>query len=131
MIETKDIYWLAGLLEGEGAFCSTAKGRYPKIMLRMNDLDIVQRANAIFRPTVFRKNGNSATGPYYDRTRLGAATPYYRSNISGVRAVGWMLMIYPLMGERRRARIRELIIAWRLRSHSSALVGEPMPTYND
>lgn len=99
MTKTRDIYWLAGLLEGEGCFSST-KG-YPSIMVKMVDRDVVERAHKILRPVEFRIDGNEVKGygPYDDvRQRQ------YVAKIVGRRAVGWMMTLYPLMGRRRQAR---------------------------
>src|ERR1051325_8300115 len=98
MTETKDIYWLAGLLEGEGSFI--ADGRFPKIALKMNDRDVVQRAQELLRPKPYRANGN-AIKYYEDKTAI-PIRKYWFASISGRRAVGWMLTLYPLMGERRK-----------------------------
>lgn len=43
MIESKDLYWLSGLLEGEGCFRAQEHGQ-PIIVLAMSDEDVVARA---------------------------------------------------------------------------------------
>ena len=43
-MDSKDLYWLAGLLEGEGCFSSHRKSGYPSIVLQSSDKDIVKRA---------------------------------------------------------------------------------------
>lgn len=108
MIETKDIYWLAGLLEGEASFSSG--GKSPRIAVAMYDADVIERVSGILRPTQYRINGNTVrlTKHRSDRrARLSVVT------IAGGRAAGWMMTLYPLMGKRRRARIRELLENWR------------------
>lgn len=107
MTKTTDIHWLAGLLEGEGCFSSTEG--YPSIMVKMVDRDVIERAQAILRPVVFRNGGNDVRGyGPYDDTRQRQ----YVAKIAGRRAAGWMMTLYPLMGGRRQARIRNLLAMW-------------------
>lgn len=101
MTSTKDVYWLAGLLEGEGAF--TKNGAHPVIALKMDDLDVVSRCGRIL--------GASNVRSAIDRSRLGRKC-YFVVSISGCRAAGWMMTLYSLMGARRQARIRELLALW-------------------
>ena len=105
MVSTKDIAWLAGLLEGEGSFTGATK-RHPgsiRLAISSTDYDILERVSALL--------GNKGIyGPYM--SKLGKK-PYHTVCISGSPAVSWMMTLYTLMGTRRRARIRELITAWR------------------
>jgi len=82
MLETKDLYWLAGLLEGEGSFGATKDGAYPNVCLKMNDKDVVFKAHKLLRPAIYRKNGNDIAGPIYDKTRL-SPTAYYKARVGG------------------------------------------------
>src|SRR5438876_5445144 len=99
MTTIKDIIWLAGLLEGEGCFDFI---RCPRITINMTDLDIIERVRKIY------KTNNKITiigrGHY--------KTAYYL-NISGDLSIQWMMTIYVLMGIRRQAQIREVIIKWK------------------
>lgn len=112
-IQTKDIYWLAGLLEGEGCFADNGPTYrdVPLIVVKMYDLDVVGRALSVLNPggcrlpTVYRR---------VDRTQ-----PFHVAKISGNRAAGWMMTLYPLMGERRQARIREVLKSWSKSSRPS------------
>lgn len=73
MIETKDIYWLAGLLEGEGAFCvrgklsnDGSKGAYPVIQVGSTDRDVIMRAAKLMgyaKPPAVEPLGTSADSP--------------------------------------------------------------------
>lgn len=97
MIETKDIYWLAGLLEGEACFGLTG-GTTPRIQISMTDKDVIQRAALLLgTPTVFLHGGKLQRQQQY-----GCA-------VNGVRAAGWMMTLYSLMGERRQERIRHVL----------------------
>lgn len=109
MTTTKDICWLAGLLEGEG--CFTADHGNPRVFVKMNDEDVMSRALRIMKPTQFRVNGNSVR-QFTDKSRLGSKQPFFVAAIYGGRAAGWMMTVYSFMGLRRQARIREILIKW-------------------
>lgn len=100
----KDIYWLAGLLEGDGCF-TVALGRYPTIKVDMYDRDIVQRVRSILKPRTSRRLSF--------HQRKDRKQPIYETTLTGDKAIGWMMTLYPLMGQRRQARIKELITQWR------------------
>lgn len=110
MLQTTDIHWLAGLLEGEGYFGfhgdpkRGGKAGSLRILLGMSDLDVIERARDLmgFKPLLFRRKPN----------RL-ATKPCWQFSLCGRRAAGWMMILYPLMGERRRARIRGALEQWR------------------
>ena len=115
MINFKDIYWLSGLLEGEGCFAITVHKkkstikyksgvRYsitPRVIMSSTDLDIVKRAASILGAT------NLST-----QKRL-ATKNYHTASIYGVNAIGWMMTLYPMMGIRRKAKIKSIINSWR------------------
>lgn len=103
VITVKDIAWLAGILEGEGSFSACGPhGGSPMITLRMSDRDVVERV-------AFLLDGNM-TGPHqYNLARK----PMWSTTRNGAIAVSWMLTLYPLMGERRKVKIRECIERWR------------------
>lgn len=101
-----DLYWLAGLIEGEGCFsvCGNKKdGRkgVPTLALGMCDLDVMERAGRLLGKAPYRPvqvfNGSK-------RVRDS-----FRIHIYGAPAVSWMRRLYPLMGHRRQARIREVL----------------------
>jgi len=49
-MDEQDLYWLAGLLEGEGSFLKPApcEPKHPRVALCMTDFDIVMRAANLF-----------------------------------------------------------------------------------
>lgn len=107
-MRTPDIHWAAGLLEGEGSFgyYPIAGGQCsPRLQVGMADLDVMERLRSLLgiKMLIHRRKAN----------RL-ATKPHYCMALSGKRAIGWMLTIYPLMGERRRAKIRDIVAKWRL-----------------
>lgn len=99
-----DIYWMAGLLEGEGCFGIKSRNKLPIITYVTTDFDSALRVCDFFRSSMplVRKYKTSPT-----------SKQVYSVSIHGRRAVGWMLTIYPIMGTRRKVKIRELIRDWR------------------
>lgn len=105
MVETEDIYWLAGLLEGEGCFGAHTKTKTPRIRLNMTDLDVVERAHKLLGATCkISRVDRSKQNPNWKDT--------YNFTVPGRRAAGWMMTLYSLMGERRQAKIREVLFEW-------------------
>jgi hypothetical protein len=96
-----DLAWLAGLLEGEGSFFMVRhKGyQYPKIVVSMTDLDVIERVAAMFGVAVF-----------YEKERPGRK-PSFRASTTGHKATGLITQLLPWMGERRSQKIKELLNA--------------------
>lgn len=103
MLRTIDIAWLAGLLEGEGSF--GVKDGSPKIQMQSTDEDIIRRASELFG-VAFREKPYKPRGKDYYK-------PVWGVHVHGTRAIGWMMTVYSLMGERRQEKIRSVIDAWK------------------
>ena len=97
VIENDDLYWLAGLLEGEGWF-GTSRSRqgkhYPRITVNMCDRDVIERIAKLF--------GTNVNGPYKYRTNKSSL---WYTSANGVKAVQFMRLLYPLLHERRQTQI--------------------------
>lgn len=107
MITTMEIAWLAGLLEGEGYFAWNKSWGSARVMLRMGDRDVVERAHKLCRATgVLSK---------IQRANPRSAIPMYEMRLYGKRAAGVMMTVYAVMGERRQAKIREILDKWKSR----------------
>ena len=104
MIKVADIQWLAGLLEGEGCFL-TSSNTTPVIVLCMTDKDVVERAAALLKVKCY-----APTPPAW---KIGIRKPIYRIMIHGYKAAQWMMLLYSLMGERRRSKIKQCLAIWR------------------
>lgn len=110
MIETKDIHWLAGLLEGEGCFAleknngSNSKSHNPRITVAMTDKDVIDRAASILHTKVILRHRPGPTGKWKDT---------YWARIGGNGAIQRMMTLYPLMGVRKQGRIRKAIAHWK------------------
>jgi hypothetical protein len=100
--------WVAGYLEGEGCFHLQQVDnqrfglyRYPRVIAACTDLDVLQRLQRA-----------SGVGRIVGPTRRGTNSPMWRWTVSTTReAVELMEAIYPFMGQRRRARIDEILDA--------------------
>lgn len=108
-----EIAWLAGLLEGEGYFgikkCKRKSKQgvkvhlYPKVACAMTDHDVVAKAANLLKTRLY--------GPYNRKTASGKEV--WAIHIHYKYAIALMMTILPLMGERRTARILELIEMWK------------------
>ena len=106
----KDLYWMSGLLEGEGYF-GINKRKYttkdgtikeylePYIHLQMTDKDVVEKYASIIGSTIRTHQSKRE-----NRKLL------YRCGLNGKKKVIPLLQeLYPLMGKRRQQRIKELL----------------------
>lgn len=100
--------WLAGLLEGEGCFLLVTsrhgKARreysYPHVVVTMTDRDVIERVGKLLSAPVQTLRPSPA----------GVSKKIqYRVKVGNVRAVALMKQIRPYMGERRGAKIDELL----------------------
>ena len=113
MLLMKDLYSLAGLLEGEGSFgvgrslkkVKAGESKYLSIQVcvMMTDKDVVERVSSIF-------GGHALT--HYNR-REDKGLDVWRVGVAGWVAAQWMMTLYSLMGERRRGQVRDSLSLWR------------------
>lgn len=99
-----DLYWLAGLLEGEGSFVAGPPSNpgCPQVCLQMVDEDVVARIAKLFAKKYWRcvpKNVRHS--------------PTYKTYLRGLRAVELMHTLRPLMGRRRQGQIDVAIASHR------------------
>ena len=92
-----ELYWLAGLLEGEGSFLKgpPSRPRCPILQLAMTDSDIVARVADLFGRRVFRSDRGVDLG----------FKPAYLTALKGAGAAQLMAAVRPLMGARRQTQI--------------------------
>lgn len=102
MFKETDIAWLAGLMEGEGSFFPEKKsGRTKRIatmVVTMSDPDVIQRVADMM--------DTKMNGPMWSNK---STIPLYRARVRGTKALALMQLILPYMGERRSAKILELM----------------------
>ena len=108
-LTTKRLYWLAGILEGEGSFAlvkstnGRGSNRTPQVALQMTDQDVVQQAAVLFQTKT----------QAYKRLQKHWKT-MYATRVYGSVAAGWMMTLYPYMGCRRKAQINHCLAYWKL-----------------
>jgi hypothetical protein len=125
----RDLAWLAGFFEGEASF-TLSRGAI-HLEASSTDRDVIERAVAILGNT--RVYGPYGTGK---SNKTGEPNkPQWRATVCGRRAAEWMMTLYVFMGERRRARIRECLSAWKQKlpwfgHRTSCLRGHPLSGEN-
>jgi len=102
-VDIKDIYWLAGLIEGEGCF-----GIYvnvPRLQIAMTDRDTIEKCCRILNANIYNNSSNPSKPDHYkDR---------YECVIRGQVAIEWMLTLYSLMSKRRQNKILQILEDWK------------------
>lgn len=116
----KDLYWLAGLIDGEGCFTTSLirrNSRLFKIKVDSTDVDTASRVSRIMLGYKRLYQTKSLALRDKGHKRL------YCVIVNGNHAIQWMMTLYPLMSIRRKARIKELIEMWK--SYKPNPVGRP------
>ncbi|SRR5712691_1231394 len=103
VVDMKDVYWLAGLVEGEGCFYLHKRTKMPCIILGMTDRDVIERAAQIFGAQVY----------CMPVKRPAPRKTIWRINFAGTLAAEWMMTLYSLMGTRRKEQIHKALTAWK------------------
>jgi hypothetical protein len=101
MLTTEDLYWVAGMLEGEGSFIITNGALV--ISMGTTDEDIAKRVAKIL--------GAYINGPYQDK-RFPNNKPVFKLAVRRHEAHGWMMTLFSLMSKRRQAKIKELLLKY-------------------
>jgi hypothetical protein len=97
-----DLAWLSGLFEGEGSIQLRPVGR-PQLQIIMTDEDVLRRVLVV-------AGVGHITGP----RRLPSGKDAWRWSVTRTEhAVGLAMAMYSFLGQRRQARIREVLSAWR------------------
>jgi hypothetical protein len=101
MLKAVDLHWAAGFLEGEGWFGGATSPL--TITACQKQLEPLERLKRIFGGALYLKRGK-----HFD----------YALNdwrVSGPRAAGLMMTLWPLMSPRRRGQIEAALAGWKLR----------------
>ena len=99
----ESLAWLAGLIEGEGSFSITADCRYIRIKVKMTDEDVVRQAQLVAAM-------GTVGGPYDSGPRRKDQWQWVVTDSNEAYAL--MIALYPWLGQRRQARIREITPQW-------------------
>lgn len=100
-----ELNWLAGFLEGEASF-TIEKHRYekktylyPAISVTSTDYDVLERASRLLgAPNVWKQTKKNVK-----------CKPCFQTRVRNDKALSVMREILPLMGERRRRKIEEIV----------------------
>lgn len=104
MVSTLEIAWLAGIIEGEGCIrLCNGKYNHPRILVKMTDRDVVERVHTLMGGG-FRECSRPDAKPHWKRQWV--------ADVTGKRAAGVLYTIYTFLGERRRAKAKEVLQAW-------------------
>ena len=101
-MKIKDLYWLAGILEGEGSFMkgTPSAPNLPRISCSMTDEDTIQKVSDLMM-VKYHKCKLSDKNPKWKDT--------YIVNLRGKRARELMGTLKPIMGKRRQAQIQRAL----------------------
>ena len=108
MIKINELYWLAGLIEGEGCFSiSTIKGT-PRLVFIMNSTEkkVLEHAQKIVNIGVIH-------GPYIRKNGLSKKPQWVWRTSKDSDVVGLMMTLYPLLWDNRQERIEDLLEIWK------------------
>jgi len=114
MTSEQEILWLAGLLEGEGYFVleRDTKGGHnvstPRIVLSMTDGDVVEHAAKIMQAKRVRQ--------YRPNNLKPNNRDVFATRVTGPKAIAIMRAILPFMGQRRKAKIEQILLGYESRS---------------
>lgn len=96
-----ELGYVAGIIDGEG--CIRLPRFYqPDVKVKMTDLDVLERCRAT-------TGVGRISGPYTPE----GCKPQWTWYVCGRDAAALLMTIYPLLGERRRARARDVLRRWR------------------
>jgi len=94
-VRMNELYWLAGLLEGEGSFMQgpPSDAHRPLISVEMTDEDVIARVSVLFKTKVLKP------------AKRGEYKQTYTCRVTGDRAAELMRALRPYMGLRRQKQI--------------------------
>lgn len=95
-----ELYWLAGILEGEGSFCAgpPSKPNQPRIAVTSTDRDVIMKVHGLIGGTITQ---NKKRKPHHKDS--------WQLLMRGTKAVALMKVLKPLMSKRRRGQIEHAI----------------------
>ena len=122
-MELHPLYWLAGILEGEGTFMrgTPSNPNSPIARICMTDRDIVTRAARLL---------DRAVTPV--RAREAHYKPPYITQIKGLEGVGLMRAMRPVLGPDRQRQIDRVVESWKprlIRSRDEASRFTPLDAF--
>lgn len=107
--KTADIGYLAGIIDGEGCIQlrdnhNKGKRFYPRVTVKMTDLDVLEKCQQITGAGIINTIKNVPEGH----------KPQWRWEINKqADAAAVLMMIFPLVSERRKQKIEQVLRGWR------------------
>lgn len=102
-----DLGWVAGLIEGEGTIYWD--GKNIRLAVGMVDEDVIHRLHQV-----------TGIGYVHLEKRPDPKQDLFKWIVSGIKAAAFLQIVYPLLGERRQAKITEVTERWTSRFVSTA-----------
>lgn len=103
MIDTRELYWAAGFLEGEGSFTRGIRSRSVAVEASQVQLVPLERLRTLFGGYLNLRN----------RSGKRRRQPFYVWLLRSRKAVGLMMTLYALMSPRRKQQILHALSWWR------------------
>lgn len=105
-----ELYWLAGLLEGEGSFCKGCPSmpNSPSVNISMTDKDVIERVGTYWHVAIHKERKKNKNPKH--------KTPWV-TRLRGYRAIELMKKIRHLMSNRRQNQIDAAIESYHPKYH--------------
>ncbi len=102
-VTPENLHWLAGILEGEGSFMRgiPSSPNRVRIAVQMTDRDVIERVARLWNGAVYECK---ARNPRHKAS--------YRAQLDRSGAVALMILLRPLMGQRRQGQIDAAISSY-------------------
>lgn len=100
MIKTNELYWVAGIVEGEG---TVGFYKTPQVRVPQKDPEILYRLMQLL--------GGKVYGPYL-RGQSPKVTTIYQWRLLGAEAVGLAMTLFPLLSKGRQRQILSVLRQW-------------------
>ena len=114
MVTQGEIFWLAGFLDAKGGFGLQRQRAKDSVYLYPHIKVSTTREGQARQISILLHDRLQIAGPYWWKTcNLTQKKEVYCITVSGPRAVGWMLTLYPLLSYCWQEKIKEIIAAWR------------------
>ena len=95
-----ELYWLSGIVEGEGCFTWDKNRHRPQVYVGMTDEDVMERVAELMQTSLIRTHSPSHKDKGFK--------PTFHAKVMGQRAIYLIDVLYPLLGKRRQTRADEL-----------------------
>lgn len=101
----KDIYWAAGVWEGEGSVQSKGRSNTVGVTVSQKDRELCDKMAELF-------GGN--VGKYHNKDNVHRkGGDYFVWTVSGARGAGFLMTIYPLLTQRRKVQVKAALDKWK------------------